>query len=1700
MRNPAIFVHAYFRHLLLILLVLSALTSAILAAPSRQTGDLPTPGCQWVYSAGGAASFANLLKDNDLTPLSDLRLGEGFVTTMSVAANGFVDFDGNGNGDVFRVKTRPDGLLQWQYSPDGDGAWQNLAYASAPLGSLRFGDFNKDGKTDVFAIYSNADNSQSWLYSSGGGANFVTLKVISAAEAAKYSPPRLADFNGDGRADIFVAEPRPDGAWQWKYAPGGSGAFVNLAYAFGDPAALQFGDFDNDGKSDIFAALPLGDGGRQWVYSSGGAGGFQSLKVISAAEVARYALVHVDDFDADGYADVFVTEPRQAGGWQWKAAYKGTGAFVNLAYAFVPPADLRFGQFNLAGDYPTTDVFAILGCDATPTPTPTSTPTRTPTASPTPTRTPTPTAQSSATLTTTWTPTLTPTITSTPTTPPLPPDTPVPTLHPAQVNGGVKVTISVNPGHAYAGQTVTISGTGAAGFGRVRIMSVHNGQTVGSSEAVVNAQGNYSLSLMIPAGQPLGPTRLCAAAAGAANAELACADFTVEAMPAGQFQGQIIGLAGAANAQINLIDRWGRQRYTAAVNASGGFNLTGIDPGVYRTVVTGQTSKPVNPGKIVVLPGSKAETNLTANDLNPVIRCVLFPRTTAYLKLVNDIPPAGGGNGNGSDGGIVAQWTPVQAEITQDNAALLRQLGQEMLAKSQRDYFGVYVAGVHHDVGFMAFPQTSSPVTKVAFSLLDVNGQVRQTKEVTTAPFIAEMDVGLLSPSQSNEHPYIAVTPYVNGQPDCTSKYPVHLVRDPLSYSAIKPLNGGTFWQPLRQRYEFTGFIPKTTDVQFYLPPQTNTPLDYFGHFDNRLRAGVLFAGAVYESGAVDITLLRAEAYVKALNVELYNKFKVVQIPAGATSNPWDVLKRVRIDLGTFDLVTHDYIGLPFVHAPVLDLFGLVQVHVASSGGITYGVTMNGWVKPFVPEVGARVTAKAGAQGEVGYGLGVIGGIAAVGYSIGLGAELEVPLDITALPQPDLSVSQTCVNLRVYARAWAQYLWGIKIPGANTNPSWVKNLVTYSPGCIGPFAAANALADDYPPLPDLFAAPALATSSDGRVLSLYVENTAAPGAAPRVQIMARFQDGSGNWLPPTALSDPAHSAVNPVALFAGPGQLPVAAWAEMPFDAATALALGEDFDAHLSRQEIFYAVYQNGNWGAPLRLTDDLIPDGMPAAAGSAAGAVLAWTRDADAQFATLSDRRIAVSIFDPNTATFGPPQILAGPANGMNADVRAAIAADGTPHLVWINDSDGKLTTADDRRIAWAYTQPGEQGAQPDWVVLNPQPLPPRVDSPALSAGPDGLHLAFLERQPGVEGTVPLLGPNGAVWGAKLVGDQWQAEPVRDNNGGLVFAEQPSLATAAGETLLAFRRFDPQRGGNAALGQISLARSATGAAFTAPLYLTDEPRQNWQPALAINPANRQAMILKVGRAQTGLQAAATDAIATTQAIMLAQTSTLSASADPVESLTTTATADPALDPLQASASVVPAGDPITITVVVRNVGRDPAVNLTVTLYEGVPGAATLAGTQQVAGPLALNETQTLLFTLPAAGGEQPIFARMTTTGGNASAANDRATLVLGLPSAPAMASVEASVWTPDALDVALRAIEGEQPAGYRLLRAQSETGSYELIGESALPFFTDTLAQRGQTYCYRAQAHNNGALSPLSEPVCGQLELLNTFLPSQLR
>ena len=154
----------------------------------------------------------------------------------------------------------------------------------------------------------------------------------------------------------------------WYVSYGGTGSYtllrsdpLNLPLSalrfersYNDPTDISHGylDFNHDGKSDVFATVLRPDGNYQWMYSSGGTSDWIDLAYAGVPP----ADLRFGDFNGDGYTDVFAALPLGNGLYQWVYSSKGTDSFQNLAYAGTPISDLRFGDFNGDGK---TDVFAL---------------------------------------------------------------------------------------------------------------------------------------------------------------------------------------------------------------------------------------------------------------------------------------------------------------------------------------------------------------------------------------------------------------------------------------------------------------------------------------------------------------------------------------------------------------------------------------------------------------------------------------------------------------------------------------------------------------------------------------------------------------------------------------------------------------------------------------------------------------------------------------------------------------------------------------------------------------------------------------------------------------------------------------------------------------------------------------------------------------------------------------------------------------------------------------------------------------------------------------------------------------------------------------------------------------------------------------------------------------------------------------------
>jgi hypothetical protein len=289
--------------------------------------------------------YSCLLRGRGDGSFEDVTAGAGLEGrelgfSFGVAAG---DVDNDGDTDLFVANAGPDTL----YRNDGDGTFTDASSGSGldlkPKNLLSVGgafvDYDNDGLLDLVvahytywspaldrpcltadgevycypATYKSVPNS---LYRNLGNGRFedVTEKAGFAKPAGKGMGIAVADFNGDGWMDVFVAndtEPnflyvnRGDGtfseeSWGWGIAYDEQGAVVS---AMGADAR----DVNDDGWPDVFYnnlqgqlwGLFRNEGGRRFLYVSPRSGIGRLSRRFSGWSAA------ILDYDNDGRRDIY---------------------------------------------------------------------------------------------------------------------------------------------------------------------------------------------------------------------------------------------------------------------------------------------------------------------------------------------------------------------------------------------------------------------------------------------------------------------------------------------------------------------------------------------------------------------------------------------------------------------------------------------------------------------------------------------------------------------------------------------------------------------------------------------------------------------------------------------------------------------------------------------------------------------------------------------------------------------------------------------------------------------------------------------------------------------------------------------------------------------------------------------------------------------------------------------------------------------------------------------------------------------------------------------------------------------------------------------------------------------------------------------------------------------------------------------------
>jgi hypothetical protein len=261
----------------------------------------------------------------------------GFGLGVAIA-----DYDNDGHPDIYVNNFGPNVL----YRNNGDGTFTDIALSGGVQGGEEVGagvaflDIDNDGLLDLYVAnylhYSEAippnttirgvpsynspkvyPPASDRLFRNAGDGTFVDISQSSGiGETVGWGMGVVAaDFNGNGRTDIFVAN---DVCENFLFINDGNGSFVEsgllsgVAYdLYGSPQGsmgVECFDFDNDGLQDLYQTSYQLQ--HAVLYRNRTNGQFEDVTLQTGAGEATFSQVTwgvgAPDFDNDGFRDLFI--------------------------------------------------------------------------------------------------------------------------------------------------------------------------------------------------------------------------------------------------------------------------------------------------------------------------------------------------------------------------------------------------------------------------------------------------------------------------------------------------------------------------------------------------------------------------------------------------------------------------------------------------------------------------------------------------------------------------------------------------------------------------------------------------------------------------------------------------------------------------------------------------------------------------------------------------------------------------------------------------------------------------------------------------------------------------------------------------------------------------------------------------------------------------------------------------------------------------------------------------------------------------------------------------------------------------------------------------------------------------------------------------------------------------------------------------
>lgn len=180
---------------------------------------------------------------------------QSVLTSGHAAWNWFLqgtgDFNADGKADLLWRNNDSGDLYVWLQDGAVTTGSYRLGGAGADWKTAGIADFNGDGRADV--VWRNIDSGEVavWATAADGRSTFSSFVLPAKAGVDAYDLAAVADFNGDGKADLLWRGLQTDDVFIWTMNADGTRAGELRFGAGQDWQVKAVGDFNGDGRADI---------------------------------------------------------------------------------------------------------------------------------------------------------------------------------------------------------------------------------------------------------------------------------------------------------------------------------------------------------------------------------------------------------------------------------------------------------------------------------------------------------------------------------------------------------------------------------------------------------------------------------------------------------------------------------------------------------------------------------------------------------------------------------------------------------------------------------------------------------------------------------------------------------------------------------------------------------------------------------------------------------------------------------------------------------------------------------------------------------------------------------------------------------------------------------------------------------------------------------------------------------------------------------------------------------------------------------------------------------------------------------------------------------------------------------------------------------------------------------------------------------